>query len=341
MKINPRDADRFVQRPDAAIAVVLLYGPDTGLVKERAQTLAAAVLGDPVDPFALASVSLQQVLEDAGLLAAERSAISFGGGRRVIRVADAGDRISGAVEAACKAPGDGVIVLEAGELSPRSKLRKVCEASATSAAIACYSDDDRALGTMIDKTLGDQGLTIDPAARQYLVENMGNDRLVSRGEIEKLVLYMGSGDGRTAQISLADVQACVFDNDLKDLGDLSSAVAQGNMQQVMDVFATTLQDGMHPVAVLRGMQRYFQRLHVVVDHADRGSSVERAVEGLRPPVFFKEKPDFIRAAKRFSGEKIAVALDVLTDAEKACKSGKGPDVSICERALLRLAQLGR
>ena len=36
-----------------------------------------------------------------------------------------------------------------------------------------------------------------------------------------------------------------------------------------------------------------------------------------------------------------MALEILTEAERGCKSSLGPDVVICERAFIRLARLGR
>ncbi len=48
------DVDAFVARPDPARPVVLVFGPDAGLVSERVNALVKASVDDPNDPFALA-----------------------------------------------------------------------------------------------------------------------------------------------------------------------------------------------------------------------------------------------------------------------------------------------
>ena len=48
------DVDRFIARPDPARPVVLVFGPDAGLVRERAETLVRTAIDDPKDPFQLA-----------------------------------------------------------------------------------------------------------------------------------------------------------------------------------------------------------------------------------------------------------------------------------------------
>ena len=63
-------------------------------------------------------------------------------------------------------------------------------------------------------------------------------------------------------------------------------------------------------------QRLFQRLHQAAGDVARGSRPEQAVESLRPPVFFKEKPLFIRALSGWSLARLGSALDVLTEAER-------------------------
>jgi DNA polymerase-3 subunit delta len=54
--VKNADVDRFIARPDQARPVVLVYGPDAGLVRERAETLVAGAVEDVRDPFALARI---------------------------------------------------------------------------------------------------------------------------------------------------------------------------------------------------------------------------------------------------------------------------------------------
>src|SRR5580700_7852952 len=50
--IKAADVDAFVARPDPARPVVLVFGPDAGLVSERANAIVKASVDDVNDPFA-------------------------------------------------------------------------------------------------------------------------------------------------------------------------------------------------------------------------------------------------------------------------------------------------
>src|ERR1700733_8658241 len=51
--VKAADVDAFVARPDPSRPVVLVFGPDAGLVSERVNMLVKASVDDVNDPFSL------------------------------------------------------------------------------------------------------------------------------------------------------------------------------------------------------------------------------------------------------------------------------------------------
>ena len=51
MIVKTADADRFMGKPSATLKAALFFGPDQGLVHERAEKLAKTVVDDLTDPF--------------------------------------------------------------------------------------------------------------------------------------------------------------------------------------------------------------------------------------------------------------------------------------------------
>src|SRR5260221_9358348 len=145
MKIPPNRLADFLRRPPPEIRGALLYGPDAGLVRERADQLTAAICGDLRDPFRISELTAAIVAADPARLADEVAAMSLVGGRRVVRIRDAGEALTALLaEAFAGSRGDSLIVIEAGDLPARSSLRKLCEATANAGAIACHADSARA-----------------------------------------------------------------------------------------------------------------------------------------------------------------------------------------------------
>lgn len=165
MKLAYRDIEPFVKKPNPAARVVLVYGPDSGLMKERAATIGKSVVADLNDPFNVAVLNADDLADDAARLMDEASAMSMMGGDRLIRVENAGDKLTTLIKEYLAAPNPhALIVLEAGELGPRSSLRALCEKVTNAAAVPCYVEDERDISRLIRETLQGAGLSAEPDA---------------------------------------------------------------------------------------------------------------------------------------------------------------------------------
>jgi len=339
MKITGAKVESFLRAPDPDARAILVFGPDEGLVRERAARLAKLVVDDLNDPFRVVEFTGQQLKEDPARLADEAAAISFGGGRRVVRVRQAAD----ACEPACKSfldldtPADALVVLDAGDLPPRSKLRRLFETARNAACIPCYADDARTLPDVIRQTLNGFGLSADRDAMALLTQSLGADRSVTRGELEKLALYMGDDK----QVTEAHVRAVVGDSGAAGLDDVIYAAAGGDAARLEMALGRVLADGTNPVQLVRAAQRHFQRLHVARGAMAGGANADQAVKALRPPLIFKLADAFKRQLMLWPEDKLARAFDVLTQAETDCKTTGLPADAVAGRALLTLAQAAK
>jgi len=338
VKIPANRLDAFVANPGAGVRAVLVYGPDAGLVRERSDALMRSAVPDLSDPFLVAELAADSIVRDPALLADEAAAIALTGGRRAVRVRDCGDTLAKAVESMLAGPfGDSLLVLQAGELGPRSALRRLMEDGEATAAVPCYADESRDIDRVVRETLSAAGLTVSADANAYLAANLGSDRAITRSELEKLALYArGAGE-----VGLDDAMAVIGDSAALSLDDLCFAAMDGDMAAVDHALDRSLQEGQSEVAILRAVSRHLLRLQLTADRVARGDSPDRAVKALRPPVFFKRESQFRRQAEGWSGARIARALDLALQAEMSCKSTGIPAAAVCGRALLQIAALGR
>src|SRR3954467_5748305 len=178
--LRGKEIDSFLARPDAGRPIVLLYGPDAGLVRERADALVASALDHPSDPFSLVRMDGDELSAEPSRLVEEAMTIPMFGGRRAIRVRAGSRTFSSGVETLAGMPlKDCRIVIEAGELRPESPLRKACERAKTAVAIGCYPDTERDLAKLIDDELRSSNLRIAADARASLTALLGGDRKAS------------------------------------------------------------------------------------------------------------------------------------------------------------------
>jgi DNA polymerase-3 subunit delta len=343
MKLKPSEARSFIASPPAKVAAVLIYGPDAGLIRERGEALVRKIAGSLDDPFRVSDLAASQIKDDPAALVDETFALSMAGGRRAIRARAVSDTHSAAFEnlfqalEGRKADDAGFVVVEAGDLGARSSLRLLFEEAANGAAIACYLDSPEELEALVQSSLREKKLAIDTEALSYFVERLGEDRGASRSEIEKLTLY-GEGSER---ITLADVVALAGNGGTVGFDDAALAAATGDAPALDRAISLLYDEGTAPVAVLRGAQRLFQRLHVAAGKVAGGMDVESSLKTLRPPVFFKEMPRWRMAIQAWSPKRIADAQEILLKAEADCKTTGLPSAPIAARALLSIAAAAR
>lgn len=343
MKISPREADRFAAKPDPKAAAVLVYGPDTGLVRERIKTMMKTVVEDIADPFRISDLSDSDLKSDPARLADEAASIAMLGGRRVVRVRGAADGMSKIFESFLSDPaGDALVLVEAGDLGPRSSLRSLFEGAANAAAIACYADNAEALESVIRARLAGEGLQPEPAALEYLLENLGSDRGVTQNELEKLVLYAGPGKpGEKRTVTLADARVSVGDNAGTSLDEVIDAAMGGDLDGLDTAMARAKAADTNAIAILNALTRHLTQLHLAAARIETGSDVEGAMRGFRPPVHFSRKPSVQRQLRTWNRRRLDRALALVLEAEGQCKSSGQPDTAICGQTLLRIAQGAR
>jgi DNA polymerase III subunit delta len=338
MIVKSHEADRYVANPPKGLMVALVYGPDAGLVQERAEKLLKSVVLDLTDAFNAADLSEATLLADPARLADEVAAISMMGGRRVVRVRGAGNDLAELFESFLDDPkGDALLVIEAGDLAKTSALRKLFDGHKTAAALQCYPDSLRDLGDVVRDALRAEGLSIAPDALEEAVSRLGSDRGVTRREIEKLLLYMHG----QKQVALEDVRAVMGDEAEARSESACDAAAGGDLTKLDRELERLWASDTQPAQVIRSAMGHFQKLVQARESTARGESLDMVMKRLRPPVHFSRSNAFKAQAQRWNTDKLGEALDMLLDAEVLTRTTGVPSEAVCGRALMNIAAMAK
>lgn len=342
MKLTGAKISAFLQKPEIGVTSVLLYGPDQGLVRERTKSLMQKCVSNTEDPFAVNEFSGPALKQDPRLLTDAAFSMSLGGGDSVIVVRDASDQLSktlAEIFEGTQKPWP--VLVEAGELPPRSSLRKMYETGPDLVAIACYPEEGRALEGFIKDFMSGENLQIEPAAIVFLSASLAGDRQIIRRELEKLALYCAAKENNSSRVTEQDAIDCIGDSSETSLDNLVFSVGDGNQNAIDQTLTKAFSEGINPVAAIRAVQRHFQRLHFVRAQVQQGGNLEQALSRLKPPVFFKRKGDFQRQAKAWSVDNLSRALMLATENEIDSKTTGLPAEILCNRTLMRIAQAAK
>ena len=332
--VKHHQADSFLKAPDPAIGAVLFYGPDAGLVAERASTLARNLSKRENPPGEILQFEDADLESDPDRIAVELQTLPMFGGRKIIR-ARAGRRIASAqlkplIEGG---PLAGFLIIEAGNLRGEEGLRGLFEKSPRCAAVACYADSEEDLANLARQVLKSHGLSISSDTLDHLVGRLGADRGTSRSEVEKLALYaLGRGE-----VTGDDIDAVVGEASDLQLESIAEAAASGNGAKAVFDADRAVASGEGAQAVLLAVQRYFLRLHKVRAAIDQGRSVDDALRQMRPPLPTKARAALSGQCRTWTVARLSVANAEIQGAIKASRQTGALDELLAERLLLRLA----
>jgi DNA polymerase-3 subunit delta len=337
--VKNADVDRFIARPDPARPILLVYGPDTGLVHERTEALIASAVDDTRDPFALARIEGDALADEPERLVEEAHTVPLFGGRRAVWVKAGGRNFTAAVERVVAAPpgADCRIVIEAGDLKRNAPLRALCERATNAAALPCYADSDRDLGRLIDEEMRDAGLSIAPDARAALMTLIGGDRGTSRSELRKLALY---ADG-TSGIGLDDVLAVVADASALGLDEVIDSAFAGKVEDFEANIVKARLMGIAPGPLVSAAIRQAAALHRLRLAVDQGRTPAAVVEGAGPAIHFTRKAAVQTALASWSSKRLERVIVELGDAALEVRQRASLAHAIAHRILLRIATAAR
>jgi DNA polymerase-3 subunit delta len=332
--LRGKEIDAFLSRPDPGRPIILLYGPDAGLVRERAEALLASAVDDPNDPFSLVRLDGDELSAEPSRLVDEALTIPLFGGRRAIRVRAGSRSFAGGIDALAETPlKDCRIVIEAGELRPESPLRKACERAKTAVAIACYPDTERDLAKLIDDELRLSNLRIASDARAVLMSLLGGDRQASRNELRKLTLY-SHGKG---EVTLDDVMSVVADASELKIDPIVDGAFAGNPAAVETEFAKAMVAGTYPGMIISAAQRQAAWLHKSAIAIAEGTPSSVVLDGGFPRLHFSRKANVETALRYFDAARLVQIIDQLATAALEARKQAALAAPIAQRALLSIA----
>jgi DNA polymerase-3 subunit delta len=332
--LRGKDIDAFLARPDPGHPIILLYGPDAGLVRERADALLASAVDDPNDPFSLVRLDGDELSAEPSRLIDEAMTVPLFGGRRAIRVRAGSRSFASGVDTLAEMPlKDCRVVIEAGELRPESPLRKACERAKTAVAIGCYPDGERDLAKLIDDEMRRSNLQLAPDARAALTALLGGDRQASRNELRKLALYAHGN----SEVSLEDVMEVVADASELKVDPIVDGAFAGKPALVEAEFAKAVIAGTYPGVIISAAQRQAAWLHKSALAVAEGAPASSVLDSGFPRLHFSRRANVETALRNFSAARLVSIIEQLAAAALEMRKQAPLATAIAQRALLSIA----
>tara|TARA_E500000178_G_C17010389_1_gene750233 strand:- start:325 stop:1314 length:990 start_codon:yes stop_codon:yes gene_type:complete len=198
-------------------------------------------------------------------------------------------------------------------LDKKSKLRNFFEKSKNHGCVACYPDNETTIKNIIIKRLA----KFDGLSQQViniLVENSNLDRVKLNNELIKIKTYFLDG-----KIDINKLVKLINYRNNDDFTNLKDEALKGNKISTNKLLNETFLETEKSVFYLSSLNLRLNKIDEVLQMSE-SKNIEDSVSSLKPPVFWKDKPNFMMQIRKWNRIKIKMALKQLYDLELYIKS---------------------
>ena len=338
MKFAGEKAESFAKRPKPDIWAALVYCEDEGVANDAASTLARKWAGKDPDAQTI-SLDEDAVRKEPSDFFDALEARSLLGSARTLRLHTSGDKLAKLIGEALAAesakPGrfEAKLIVTAGSLQRKSKLRTAFENEDRAAALQLFADELGDVSDLIRSALGAESIEIDPDALDALASGLPGHRRIIHSEIDKLVLY-AKGLGRA--LTVDDIRAVTIPAIDARADAYVDAVFDRRLDDALSELDRLLLTGSSVITLIRALQRETQKL-LAVSALGPNASADAGMK-MRPPVFKSQWPQAIRRVKAWPATHLARILERIYDLEHQAKLA-GPISNVTHQAFtLQLAR---
>jgi len=315
---------------------ILIYGPNEGLVRENFLKIKEIFNQNNTEEVCFSGKLINDQPE---ILVDEVQTVSMFNEQKIITIEQPIDKNIDLFESVfTKLPDKTLIIVIANNLTKNSKIRKFFESSDKYFSCANYEDDFKSNSQQIQNLEKSINKNLHRDIKHYLNQNLSSDRMISKNEIDKIILLYSEND----QIPELEHIKLIF-NDNADLGlnKISHLTFSGQPNRVSVNLNKIFDEGVNPVAIIRVMLNYVQRIQATQVALKKNNDFDSAIKSLKPPVFWKDKDNFKLHCKKWPIKETVLNFNLLVDTELSCKSDYNLTNILCERALINIAVRGQ
>ena len=332
MKIKAYEIKDLVEREK--YAGYLVYGQNKGLVREKSQTIINSYKNDETE---IIKFENDELISEPGKLSNEFNTFSLTAKKKILHILNTKDNLTEIITNTVidNQASTSLIVFETGELPPRSKLRKFFEKEKHLGILACYFDTEQDVKGLIETTFKKEDTLINTDISLLIAKHLGNERHIIKSELEKIILYLKD----KKEFKAEDILKCLGQNEDFGFDNLNYNLCDGNVVKLDKIINQLYLQGINPVALLRSVDKHFQKILFVNQKIDSGMNLNESFSKLKPPIFFLYINQFKNQVKKWKTSLCYKAIERIMETEKLCKLNSKISKIVCWRALRNIAAI--
>ena len=212
-------------------------------------------------------------------------------------------------------------------LDKRSKIRNYFEKSNNCGVVACYNDNEISFKKIIiDRLKNYKGVTTENINLISDKCNFNRDKL--NNELDKIYTFFLEKNINRNQLEI------LLDNKINnDFSLLKDEAFNGNKIETNKLLSDTIIDSEKNIFYISIINQRLLKLNEIFKLIGQ-TSLEKAIDMLKPPIFWKDKPAFLKQSKKWNMDKIKKILNKTYSLELEIKSNSVVNKNILLKKLL-------
>ena len=321
MKIKSDSFLQFFRQNKNKYNVIFLYGHNDGLVDLLFRDTIKILEVDENDPFLVSKIDANELKENPTILNDNLSTISMFGEKRFILLNLLYSTLSKNIEKIIldNINGDNndyYLIVKAGALSLKNTLIQFLQSSNNSILVACYDEDRNNVRSKLYNLFNKYNLVFSNEFMLNFLNKFSPNSLVNANEFEKLENLLLNNKN----ISESELLYFIKDNENISFDIIINLCASGNLKKSLFYF-DSLYDKTYPnLGIVRQFGNHFKMIERIILLNKKGLSIEDAINKIKPPIFFKNKPSIALQCRLWSIKKVNKILKMLIKLEVKCKT---------------------
>ena len=288
--------------------IALFYGENEGLKKFFKEKISSQFNSEEI-----IRLNQEEILNNKDLIYNEITNVSLFNKKKIIIIDNASDKIHYLLEDIKNLNKEDKIFIFSNLLDKKSKLRSFFEKNENCACVACYADNALTIKKIIlNKLKNVKGLNA--FNLNLIIENVGLDRIKLNNEIGKILIFFKDKD-----LNKEELEALLNSATNDDFNALKDQALIGNSFKTNKLLSETNLLDEKNVYYLSSINQRLNRI-AEIKKISKYKNLEIAMNNLKPPIFWKDKQNFLAQAKKWDLDKIRKALNLTYEFEVRVKS---------------------
>lgn len=177
------------------------------------------------------------------------------------------------------------IIIRAGILEKKSKLRSYFEKGKNFVCLPFYEDDNRSLLQIINQFLKENKIIISRESINLIINRSSGNRNNLKNELNKILSYSFT----SKQIDIDVIKKLTNLSENYDVSELADNYLEKNTKKVSKILNENIYSDEDCVLIIRTLLNKSKRLLNIIERYESIRDIEDVISSTKPPIFWKEK----------------------------------------------------